>query len=241
MTGLTRTALGTACAAALIAAAGASQATAQVALEAPTFDKSWSARVLAPVTARVHPRPGAKAVTVLQPVAPLGKGPTWLMVSGARRVDGRYWVRVMLPIRPNGSKGWIPADVLRFRETGLRIVVDQTDRRLTLFRAGRPVMKVKVAVGTPATPTPNGRFAIAEMIRTWTPGAFLGPVVFPLTGYSNHLNEYAGGNGRVAIHGTSLPELLGQRVSHGCIRVGNADIVKLARIVRPGTPVVVQT
>jgi lipoprotein-anchoring transpeptidase ErfK/SrfK len=61
--------------------------------------------------------------------------------------------------------------------------------------------------------------------------------VLPLTGYSETLNEYAGGDGRVAIHGTSLPSLLGTRASHGCIRVRNADIVRISRLVRPGTPV----
>lgn len=226
---------------AVAGAVAAAPASAGLQLEAPTFGKSWSARVLAPATARAAPSPSARPVAVVQPVAPLGRGPTWLMVTGARKVKGRYWVRVMVPIRPNETKGWLPADVLRFRRSYLRIVIDQSARRLTLFRKGHKVMSVRVAVGAPSTPTPNGRFAVAEMIRTWTPGAFLGPVVFPLTGYSNHLNEYAGGNGRVAIHGTSLPELLGQRVSHGCIRVGNRDIVRLSRIVRPGTPVIIQS
>jgi lipoprotein-anchoring transpeptidase ErfK/SrfK len=212
-----------------------------VALERPTTSKVWTARVLAPVAARVHPRPSAAVVSVLQPVAPLGKGATWVMVLGARTVKGRQWVRVYVPVRPNQTKGWIPADVLRFRENRMRIVIDQSDRRLTLYRAGRPVLRTRVGVGKPSTPTPTGRFAVAEMIRTYTPGAFLGPVVFPLTGYSRVLNEYKGGNGRVAIHGTSLPELLPGRVSNGCIRVDNRDIVRISRLVRPGTPVIIRT
>ena len=94
-----------------------------------------------------------------------------------------------------------------------------------------------MAVGALGTETPrNDHFAIAELIRTHTPGAFLGPIVMPITGYSEKLNEFAGGNGRVAIHGTSLPELIGTAVSHGCIRMHNGDIVRIARVVRPGTP-----
>jgi lipoprotein-anchoring transpeptidase ErfK/SrfK len=219
------------------AALPAAAAAAPRALEAPTPSHAWTARVLTSVSARAEPRPGARSVVVLHPVAPLQGGPTVLLVTGARRAAGREWVRLRLPVRPNGTQGWVPADAVRFNETRLRIVIAQGDRRLTLYRAGRPILNVPVAVGTPQTPTPDGRFAVAEMIRTRAPGAFLGPIVFPLTGYSDTLNEYAGGDGRVAIHGTSLPALIGTRASHGCIRVENRWIVRLSRLVRPGTPV----
>jgi RimJ/RimL family protein N-acetyltransferase len=99
-----------------------------------------------------------------------------------------------------------------------------------------------VAVGKPGTETPRGRdFAIAERIPTGDPGHFLGPVVLPITGYSEVLNEFAGGNGRVAIHGTSLPELIGSAVSHGCIRMYNRDVVRLARLAQPGTPLTIRS
>jgi lipoprotein-anchoring transpeptidase ErfK/SrfK len=163
------------------------------------------------------------------------------MVTRSAVVDGRRWVEVLLPRRPNGSRGWVPADVLRLRTTALRITIDLGDRRLTLHRAGRRIASVPVAVGKPGTPTPRGRFAVAEMVRTGLPGAFLGPIVFPLTGYSETLNEFAGGDGRVAIHGTSLPALIGTRASNGCIRLRNSDVVRLSRLVRPGTPVLIRS
>jgi lipoprotein-anchoring transpeptidase ErfK/SrfK len=224
----------------LAAAAPAAQA---ATVTAPTAGGSWAARVLAPVVARAAPDRAAKPITVLQPVAPLGHGPTVVAVRAVRRVtdvQGRRWVRVLLPVRPNGREGWIPTDVLRFRHTALRIVIDQSDRRLVLYSAGRPVLRARIAIGTASTPTPNGTFAVAEMIRTHSPGAFLGPIVFPLTGYSETLNEYAGGNGRVAMHGTSLPHLIGTRASHGCIRLNNQDVLRLSRVVRPGTPVTIR-
>jgi lipoprotein-anchoring transpeptidase ErfK/SrfK len=229
-----------------LGAAGAVAALAPIVAAAPARPappnpvEAWTARILAPVSARVAPRMSARAIITIQPVAPLGGGPTVLLVTGRAAVDGRTWVQVRLPVRPNGSQGWLPTDVLRFNRTSLRIVIDQSARTLTLYRAGHRVLRTTVAIGTPATPTPNGRFAVAERILTHTPGAFLGPVVMPLTGYSNTLNEYAGGNGRVAIHGTSLPELLGTRASHGCIRVANRDIVRLSRLVRPGAPVLIR-
>ena len=205
---------------------------------APTDRITWVGRVLAPVTARRSPTRTGKAITVVQPIAPLGRGATVRQVTGARRDgDGRLWVRAKLPIRPNEVQGWIPADVMRFNTTPMRIRIDLSALRLDLFANGRRVMRVPVAVGTPQNPTPTGHFAIAEMIRTRTEGAFLGPIVFPMTAYSETLSDFAGGNGRAAIHGTSVPSSVGTRASHGCVRLLNRDIVRVARRVRPGTPV----
>jgi len=207
----------------------------------PTSKQAWVGRVLTPVTARAAPRRSGRAKTVLQPLAPLGKGATVVLITRTLVRDGRRWVEVILPIRPNGTRGWIPANVLRMRKTPIRVLIDVGDRRLTVYRAGKRVMRAPVAVGVPGTPTPLGNsFAIAERIRTNTPGAFLGPVVMPLTGYSEQLNEFAGGDGRVAIHGTSLPQLIGTAVSHGCIRMRNRDIARLSRLARPGTPVTIR-
>ena len=117
-----------------------------------------------------------------------------------------------------------------------------SQRRLTVFRSNRPVVRAPVAVGRPGTETPLSRdFAIAELIPTYDPGGFLGPIVFPITGYSERLFTFAGGDGRVGIHGTSLPSLIGTAVSNGCIRMYNRDIVRLSRLVRPGTPLTIRS
>ena len=100
------------------------------------------------------------------------------------------------------------------------------------------MLRAGVAIGKSGTPTPRGPdFAVAEVVTTNNPGGFLGPVVMPLTGYSETLNEFAGGNGRVAVHGTSAPGLIGTRASHGCVRMTNASILRLARFAHAGTPV----
>lgn len=211
------------------------------ALSPPSQEQAWVGRVLAPVTARTAPRRSAPARTVVQPIAPFAQGPTVLLVTRSRFADGTRWAEVLLPIRPNGSRGWIPVDVLDLRTTPVRVSIDISDRRLTVTRAGRRTLRAPIAVGAPTTPTPIGRwFAVAELVRTRTPGAFLGPIVLPLTGYSQTLNEFAGGDGRVAIHGTSLPELIGSAVSHGCVRMRNVDVVRVARSARPGTPVTIR-
>ena len=98
---------------------------------------------------------------------------------------------------------------------------------------------LRVVVGTPATPTPLGRFAVAERIRQ-PAGSELGPWALHLTAHSNVLQDYGGGPGRVALHGRSGPLLadpLGSARSHGCVRMDNADVRWLARRLREGTPV----
>ncbi|MCB0882279.1 MAG: L,D-transpeptidase [Thermoleophilia bacterium] len=227
------------CALALAAPPALGQATAPAyGPEVPTASRTWVGRLVASVVVRSQPRDGAPRVMTVGPIAPLGKGITTLSIIDRRRdVTGRMWAKVLLPRRPNGSAGWLPADQMRLLATPIRVRIDLSERRLYVFRAGRLLRRYPVAVGALDTPTPTGRFAVAEMIRTNHPGAFLGPLVFPLTGFSRVLNEYAGGNGRVAIHGTSLPELIGTRASHGCIRMRNADVVALSRLLRPGAPV----
>ena len=220
------------------ACASASAAPAPPVPAAPTARVAWVGRVLAPVVARAAPRSAGRARMVVQPVAPFAQGPTTLLVTRSVVLDDIRWVEVLLPRRPNGTRGWIPADVLSLKTTSVRISIDISDRRLTLYRAGRRVLRAPIAVGAPGTPTPTGPlFAIAEVIPTNQPGAFLGPIVMPLTGFSETLNEFAGGNGRVAIHGTSLPQLIGSAVSHGCMRMRNSDVLRVAATARPGTPV----
>lgn len=206
----------------------------------PNPKVSWAGRLLVVATARAMPSPGGKPLRLLQPIAPLGAGPVWLQVRGVKVVAGVRWVKVLMPVRPNGSTGWVRASDMVFRPIELRVVIDTGDRKLHLYRGMRKLRSFPIAVGEPKTPTPVGTFAVAEVIPTGDPKAFLGPIVMPLTAFSNVLNEFAGGNGRVAIHGTSMPELIGKPVSHGCIRMRNADIMRLTRLVRAGTPVVIR-
>lgn len=209
---------------------------------APTSRLAWVARVVVPtVTAYAAPRRGSAVKKVLASSAPFFHGPTQLLVTRTTVVDGERWIEVLLPVRPNGSRGWIRADDTVMSTTTLRIVIDLSDHRLTLYRANRMVLRAGVVIGKSGTPTPRGPdFAIAEVIPTNTPGAFLGPIVMPLTGYSQTLNEFAGGNGRVAVHGTSDPSLIGTSASHGCVRMSNTNILRMARLVRAGTPVAIR-
>jgi lipoprotein-anchoring transpeptidase ErfK/SrfK len=161
-----------------------------------------------------------------------------LLVTGARasRRNG-LWYRVQLPSRPNGSSAWLPAQIVQLNSTPYRLRVVLGARRIELYRAGKVIGRWPVAVGTPQNPTPTGLFAISEVVRQGNPNAFYGPYIITLTAHSPGLSDFDGGDGRVALHGTSLPSLLGQAVSHGCVRMPNTLAERLGLLLPPGTPV----
>jgi lipoprotein-anchoring transpeptidase ErfK/SrfK len=150
------------------------------------------------------------------------------------------WVHVFLPTRPNGSLGWIRGRAVKMYTNRYRIVIRLHAHRLHLWRAGHLVATYPVATGTRYTPTPRGLFYIVELLRPSNPGGSYGPFSFGLSAHSNVLRTFAGGDGRVGLHGTNEPGLIGTSVSHGCIRLHNAAIRRLARILPLGTPVYVR-
>jgi lipoprotein-anchoring transpeptidase ErfK/SrfK len=122
------------------------------------------------------------------------------------------------------------------------VVVDVSLRRVRVLHGGRVVRSFPAVVGAPATPTPHGYFAVAEIVRQRDPHGFLGPWALHLTAHSRVLDDYGGGPGTVAIHGrdgASLLDPLGSARSHGCIRIGNRAVRYLARVLEPGVPVTV--
>ena len=148
------------------------------------------------------------------------------------------WYHVQLPIRPNGVTGYVRAADLWVTKVRTRIEVDVSARRLTFFRSGRPVVRATIAVGTPATPTPIGRFYVnQELIPTDASGPF-GPGAIGISAFSNVLTGWTQG-GPVAIHGTNEPSLIGRAISNGCIRLQNAVLRRIFRATPTGTPVVV--
>jgi lipoprotein-anchoring transpeptidase ErfK/SrfK len=196
------------------------------------------ARVVAPTWARREPGK-LPAVTKVSPLAEWGGGEVQYLVLRSQVVEGRRWLRVRLPERPNDAAGWIPADVTRDSTTPWRILISTSAARLTVERAGRRVVSFPAVVGAPVTPTPRGLFAIDEPIRQPS-GSELGPWALFLTAHSRVLDDYGGGPGRIAIHGRAGPLLadpLGTAASHGCIRIPNARVRWLARIAINGTPV----
>ena len=113
-------------------------------------------------------------------------------------------------------------------------------RTLTLYRRGVFVMKFPVAVGKASTPSPTGLFYVTDKIATGQPGGAYGPYALGLSGFSNVLFTFGGGDGEVGIHGTNETSSVGHPVTHGCIRLYNRDITKLYSKIWIGTPVVVR-
>jgi lipoprotein-anchoring transpeptidase ErfK/SrfK len=229
-----RRAVAIAGAAAAVAAALAAPAHAASA-GPPTWREAWIARVVAPVVA--HRRPGrGRIVARIQTQAPWNGGPVGLLVLGVR---GR-WLKVLLPKRPNGTSGWIARTRTVVRATRWRITISLAGRRVRLLRNGKTMASSSAVIGKPSTPTPRGRFAVAERVPQPDPHGFLGPWALLLTAHSDVLYDFGGGPGTIAIHGrdgASLLDPLGSAASHGCIRVPNGFVRLLARHAVEGTPV----
>lgn len=169
--------------------------------------------------------------------------PVSLLVLAAQRVpadNGRLWLQVALPVRPNGTRGWIPADNFQLTRLHWRLTISTEQRTVSVFRYGRLWRRFSAVVGAPATPTPHGQFAIYEAVPQPNPRGFDGAWALHTSAFSNVLKGFDGGPGRVAIHGrggASLRAPLGSALSHGCIRISNANLLLLTRFAVPGTPV----
>jgi lipoprotein-anchoring transpeptidase ErfK/SrfK len=150
------------------------------------------------------------------------------------------WLRALLPIRPNGSTGWIRSTDVHLSQHEFRIVVTLRAHRITVYQGARIIAREPIAVGTRQTPTPGGVYYTKELLQPPNPAGAYGPYAYGLSGFSNVLTSFAGGDGVIGIHGTNDPSLLGKDVSHGCIRMSNAGITKLAKLLPLGVPVRIQ-
>ena len=181
------------------------------------------------VLLRAHP--GGKPLMRIGPRGPLG-GPLVLGVVGVR---GR-WVKVTAEALPNGHFAWAKfgRDVaVRPIQWTLRASLSR--RVLYVLRGGRVVRTMPVGIGAPASPTPVGRFAVAEKL-TGPFGPAFGPRILVLTarqprlpaGWNPSITYY------VAIHSGSGR---GSAVSAGCLHATEADVRYLMRTVPLGTAV----
>ncbi|WP_232425366.1 L,D-transpeptidase [Pseudofrankia inefficax] len=149
------------------------------------------------------------------------------------------WLQVSLPVRPNGSTGWIRTKDTRLTATPFALTVDKTRHELTVFKDGKPSGVYPVGIGTGTTPTPLGHFYLAELLKPANPAGPWGPYAFGLSGFSDVITNFDGGNGIIGLHGTNQPDRVGTDVSMGCIRLRNSDITALAALLPVGTPVTI--
>jgi len=187
-----------------------------------------------PSRVRVSPYPNSRTLTRLRYLTEDGRPEVYLALSKFVDDQGRSWVRIRLPMRPIGTKGWVRRTALeRLHVVKEALLVNRKTLRATLYRAGKRVWRAPIGIGRPGLKTPAGHFYAREKLRSLDP--FYGPIAFGTSAYS-HFTDWPGG-GVVGIHGTSEPWLIPGRPSHGCVRVRNEDIVRLERLMPLGTPI----
>ncbi len=194
------------------------------------------ARAIAPSAVRLRPLATSPVVARLRYFSEDGPDEIYLVTRSRLDADGQTWLQIRVPMRPRPRTGWVPrARLGRLVTVRTKLRVNRRTQRAVLLKDGRPIWSSSIGVGTPATPTPAGRFWVRTRLRGFAGRSMYGPWAFGTSAYSV-LTDWPGG-GVVGIHGTDQPELIPGRVSHGCIRVPNGRIRRLARLMPIGTPI----
>ena len=200
---------------------------------------AWTAEVIDAVNIRSAPRADAKVQTTTDSYAPYSGRRAILLVTGAaREASGQEWVRVRLPVRPNGTTGWMRREAVRLVATPLSIRVRLATRTLELW-SGRTLIAVyPTGIGRSKTPTPTGRFAIEDKVETPpSERAVYGRYIVTLTAHSNVLMRFNGGDGQIGIHGSGTIGRVGRPSSNGCLILGDAPLRRIWKHVGRGTPI----
>lgn len=153
-----------------------------------------------------------------------------------RDAAGDVWYRALLPLRPNDTWGYVAAGAVRVVQTTYRLQVDRKHLRLTLWDGCVAAMKFPIGLGKESTPTPNGRYYVIALLKPPLAQSVYGAYAYGLSAFSDVLTNWAGG-GIIGLHGTNDPASIGDRQSHGCIRMYNRDIKKLVPLLPLGTPI----
>jgi hypothetical protein len=162
-----------------------------------------------------------------------------LSLIAQRRLGRRWWVDVRTSLRPSGITGWVPRTALSaFHRVETWLIVDERTLTATLLRDGAVIFRAPVGVGKPSTPTPSGTFYIRDRLSGFPGHSLYGPLAFGTSARSPVLREWPGG-AVIGVHGTNEPNLIPGRVSHGCVRMRNADILRLGKLLEVGTPVTI--
>jgi lipoprotein-anchoring transpeptidase ErfK/SrfK len=190
--------------------------------------------------AYARPTSGAAPIQRISATGPITGEQTVLPVI-AHHTDpnGTAWLKVLLPGRPNSHAGWIASRWTTPRITDWQITVRLSTRQVTVWFDNKARRRFTAVVGKPSTPTPQGRFYVEENVALG-PDAVGAPYALALSARSNVLQEFDGGPGQIALHGTNnIGGIPGTAASHGCVRLRTANITWLAHHIAPGTPVTI--
>jgi lipoprotein-anchoring transpeptidase ErfK/SrfK len=156
------------------------------------------------------------------------------VVKGTTRVG---WVHILLPVRPNGTTAWVHADDVTLNSIFYHVTVHLKTHTLVATSGHSVILTDKVAVGKSSTPTPTGHYYIRVLFQATDPNTVYGPWDFGLSAHSDALSSFDGSDAEIGIHGNDDASVLGFDVTHGCVRMSNDGITKLAGILPLGTPV----
>jgi hypothetical protein len=190
------------------------------------------------VVARADPDPDADQVALLSGMNRWGVPQVLDLLNKTRGTDGDLWFKALLPVRPNGTKGYVPAKALSLASTGYRLVLHRDRYELLLYQGCKRIRRFPIGIGTGETPTPVGRFYLNVLLKPPDPNTIYGTYAYGLSAFSDVLVNWRGG-GVVGLHGTNQPWSIGKESSHGCIRMYNSDIEKLAKLLPLGTPITI--
>ncbi len=151
------------------------------------------------------------------------------------------WVEVRLAQRPNQSTAWVPQSDVSLAVTPYKVVLNLTTEHLAVYKAGQEIMNFPTGIGTPTDPTVTGHYFITMQVPPPDPG--YGPFVLVTSAHSDAITDWSeSGDAIIAIHGPidsyddSLIGTTGAAISHGCIRLHDADLAQMA-VLPAGTPV----
>ena len=190
-------------------------------------------------SARAAPSSGSRALALVPTRTPEGTSNIVLVLDDRAEADGGLWVRVRFSGTSGANTGWVRRDALGgYGTVRTRLVVDLRMLEARLFRDGREIFSAEIGAGQPAWPTPTGEYYIRNKLTAYASPTY-GPIAFGTSARSEVLTDWPAG-GFVGIHGTDRPDLLPGYVSHGCIRMKNPDITRLARLMAVGTPLTIR-
>ncbi|MGI9021812.1 MAG: L,D-transpeptidase family protein [Acidimicrobiales bacterium] len=190
----------------------------------------------------VYENPGAAEpiYTLENPAPPYG---TPLVFFVREQRDD--WLDVAVPVRPNGSTGWVRTSDVELTTHDFRMLVELGARRLTVWEGDRVVAEEPIGIGADTAPTPPGTYYTRELLQPENPDGAYGPYAYGLSGYSEVIFDFTNngvrGDGRLAIHGTNQPESIGQSEGNGCIRISNDAVTALAGTLPIGVPVEIRS
>lgn len=147
------------------------------------------------------------------------------------------WLDVRVSARPNGLTAWVQASEVAQSTVPNHVKVELAAHRVTVYQGNTILLQAPVVIGSPASPTPTGDFFVDGIVQVADPGGVYGAYQVSVSGFSDTYTEFGGGIGQIAMHGTNRPDQVGQSISHGCVRMTNDAITKVAALAPLGTPV----